>query len=675
MAENDSKTADDSLEKHSEKLPNANEKQSQSSDNKDDDDKSKGDKNEKKPPGGHDSTPIPQREPGWTIKITFIRATNLPIADINSLSSDPFIVAEMRTGLPQRHKQDPPLLYRTHTIRESLEPKWNSEWIVANIPSSGFQIKARLYDEDPADHDDRLGNVHIHVNNLSEGWKGMHEQAYNIKKRMGSKRAYLVKGITTCFGKSQHMGGQLFISIELLGRTEDKNGGRAYTIGPVRWFKHYSPLLGRVTGMKEDESDKHERDQHMDSNSPSSPKKGDGQKSRKKSNTQQYNFQANQIQLAGPVPEQLYHRYVEFKPFVRGMFTNKGIQGFLLHKAMHHQHQRVYNYDRSTIWGQIPPESPEAITKRFLELVHYDRGGRIFTYVLTLDALIRFTETGKEFKVDMLSKHTMHSDVSIYIAFSGEFFVRKRKRRDQGSSNNDGTKDNSGEYQSDPSKDENKGSTLAQTQGPNPSKPLAGQGGKRDDKESKTGHVDAQTPIAAETTDDNGPSTNPCDYELYIDNDSGTYRPDAKLLPLLKEFMEQALPGIHVRTLDCQKDADKMNKLKTEQREAKKAAQGGKVGVYKQGRRDSSSSGGFSSSDEEDLDDMEQSGGTDSEPGVGRQVLSDAKQKASGRLEYWKGLNPKRERPEITGGGEQSLNDDEKSDQGRAIGNAEKEPS
>ena len=102
------------------------------------------------------------------------------------------------------------------------------------------------------------------------------------------------------------------------------------------------------------------------------------------------------------------------------MFTRKGIRGVLLHKALHHQHARVYNFDSTTEYEVF--ESPSRdMTMKFLDLVHYDRGGRIFTYVLTLDSLFRFTETGKEFGVDMLSKHTMHSDVSIYIAFSGEF--------------------------------------------------------------------------------------------------------------------------------------------------------------------------------------------------------------------------------------------------------------
>src|ERR1700712_2969891 len=135
-------------------------------------------------------------------------------------------------------------------------------------------------------------------------------------------------------------------------------------------------------------------------------------------------FQANQMQLQGPVPAELYHRFVEFKPFVKGMFSRKGLRGRVLNKALHHQHARVYNFSNSTEYGVMKPKSEEA-SSQFLKLVHYDEGGRIFTYVLTLDGLWRFTETGKEFGIDLLSKHTMHSDVNIYIACSGEFFIRR----------------------------------------------------------------------------------------------------------------------------------------------------------------------------------------------------------------------------------------------------------
>ena len=46
--------------------------------------------------------------------------------------------------------------------------------------------------------------------------------------------------------------------------------------------------------------------------------------------------------------------------------------------------------------------------------------GRVFTYVITLDGEMRFTETGEDFAIELLSKHSMHADVAGEIAYSGE---------------------------------------------------------------------------------------------------------------------------------------------------------------------------------------------------------------------------------------------------------------
>ena len=211
-------------------------------------------KEEKKgPSGGFDSTPMPRAPPGWTVKITLHRATNLPMADINSLSSDPFVIAQINHKLPTRHRQDPPLRLRTPTIRRNTQPVWNCDWVVCNVPASGFGLKARLYDEDPADHDDRLGNAHIDIEGLREGWPGIKEQAFPIKKRMGSKRAYLVRGCAALFDRSIHMSGELVVSITLLGRTQGDNGGHIYTLGPCAWTQHFSPTIGRLVGTKDPE--------------------------------------------------------------------------------------------------------------------------------------------------------------------------------------------------------------------------------------------------------------------------------------------------------------------------------------------------------------------------------------------------------------------------------------
>ncbi|OJJ42997.1 hypothetical protein ASPZODRAFT_161980 [Penicilliopsis zonata CBS 506.65] len=491
---------------------------------------------ENQPAGGFDGTPIPPAPPGYTLKFTFHRAVNLPFADFSTLSSDPYVLAQLTVDVPKRHKQDPALTFRTHTIPRDTNPVWESEWIVANVPASGFQLKCCLYDEDPADHDDRLGNAYVDAASVDENWAGIHRQSYHIKKRMGSKRVYFFRGVAALVSRHAR-DGHLDVSVECLGRTPGDQGGQVYTVGPNIWFKHFSPLIGRLTGTKDE----------VQTQNGAKP-------------TSRYNFQAIQMQFQGPVPPQLYHRYVEFRPFVAGMFTSHSLRGRILHKALHHQHDRIYNFDRTTLHGAFTEPCLE-MTQKFLEFVHFAQGGRIFTYVLTLDGQFRFTETGKEFGIDMLSKHTMHSDVSIYIAYSGEFFVRRHKHRHRHLSL----------------------STNTVTSAPA--------------TEVETEEEQQQQQQQQQAVPD--VSTDPGDYELFIDNDSGTYRPNAEYLYLLREFFSKNLPGLHVTTLDCQKDADRMAALKDEQRERKKNE--GQHIMYLQ-QDSSASSLSISSSDEEALD-------------------------------------------------------------------------
>ncbi|KAK4500057.1 hypothetical protein PRZ48_008243 [Zasmidium cellare] len=544
----------------------------------------------KGPSGGYDTTPIPSRSPGYTLKITIHRAENLPIADINGFSSDPFCLAQLNTHTPKRHKEDPYNRWRTHTVRKSVEPEWNEEWIVANVPSSGFKLKIRIYDEDPADKDDLLGKVHLSVPSLHEGWEGIKNQGMKLLAHDGSKRAYLLQALTTCFRENKHFRGYLYLSVEMLGRTqEDGQNGRVYTVGPCKWVRHYSPILGRLVNIKDPNKDDDQQQQQ-------SGTQQNGQQQKKPA--EHYNFQANQVQLQGPVPAKLYHRYVEFKPWVSRMFTSSGLSGVLMGKALHHQHSRVYNFGRSTEWGFFNQGPCEEMTRKFLELVHYDQGGRIFTYVLTLDALWRFTETGKEFGIDMLSKHTMHSDVSIYIAFSGEFFVRRLKHAKR----------------------------------PPPPEPI---------EESSQSHPPQHEPNEEHPPNEvedgppsDDPPKHPNHYELVIDNDSGTYRPNADMLPLLKDFLARNLPGLHILTLDCNKDAEKQQKMKAEQRERKKK-EGDHI-IYTQGSRSSS----ISSSDEEELDHIQagllDEGAMSHEHGAMSQAAKDAKLRNKARLAKWK---------------------------------------
>lgn len=206
-------------------------------------------KEKQEPAGGFDPTPIPLARDGFTVRFTFHRAENLPVSDLNSRSSDPYLTATLISALPKRHKEDPDLVLRTKTIHKQTNPQWDQSWTVAGIPASGFRLKCRLYDEDPSDHDDRLGNVTIHVNQIGLDWPGIREEGFDIKKRMASKRAYILRGCVSMLNKEVHMSGTLFVSAEVLGESEPPHG-RMYTIAETCWTKHYSPMIGRLAGTK-----------------------------------------------------------------------------------------------------------------------------------------------------------------------------------------------------------------------------------------------------------------------------------------------------------------------------------------------------------------------------------------------------------------------------------------
>ena len=208
------------------------------------------------PPGGKDDTPIPSARDGYIVQFTFHCAENLPVSDIRARSSDPYILATLTSpGVQKRHKEDPDMRHRTKTIHKSTNPEWNEQWIVAGIPSSGFRLKCRLYDEDPREHDDRLGNVTISANNIGESWHGIQEEVYDIKKRMGSKRAYALKGCLSMFSREIRMNGKLFLSVKVLGKSDPPHG-RMYTVGPTTWTKHFAPMIGRLAGTKNPEEEK-----------------------------------------------------------------------------------------------------------------------------------------------------------------------------------------------------------------------------------------------------------------------------------------------------------------------------------------------------------------------------------------------------------------------------------
>jgi hypothetical protein len=178
----------------------------------------------------------------------------------------------------------------------------------------------------------------------------------------------------------------------------------------------------------------------------------------------------------------------------------------------------------------------------------------------------------------------MHSDVSIYIAFAGEFFVRRLESRNE-----------------DP--------------------PELGGNNKSHPPDEISGGPPSESP-----------PQDPAYYELIIDNDSGTYRPKAELLPKLKKFLEYNFPGLKIVTMDC-KDAELLEKVKEEQRERKREE--GHTIVFKQVHRDDSS---ISSSDDDALNNIPGKQEAD-EPDLFRTVKRDIASRGKSKRRHWKGLH------------------------------------
>ncbi|KAJ6580991.1 hypothetical protein B0H19DRAFT_1113190 [Mycena capillaripes] len=473
--------------------------------------------------------------PTYTLQITFDRAKNLPAADIGTLSCDPYVLASI--VIPGAE----PLKFRTPTIRRTREPTWNSTWFVSGVPAQGFKLSMIIYDEDPGPKlsPDRLGKAValFGPDQMKEGFESL-EQEYKLQKRKGDLHPYILTYLAALLpGEKLLKHNRVFVTVRVLRKDEEQKDARLYTLGPNRYSRHFSPLIGSMVN----------KPSQKDAND------SDGQTDGKGGKLSATTFIANKLQLTGPVPRELRHRYVGYRPFINWMFDDSGIAGRILNHGLRKQYRTIYACDKSTVWGVVDdagavlrdptPESSEALARQFLDMTAWGEGAKLFTYVITLDGEWRFTETGKEFAIDLLSKHSMHADLAKEIAYSGEFFVR-------------------------PLNEGQKGET-------------------KPEQEQANGNGNAGS--SSQATD---AARNPKDYELVIDNDSGTYRPKKELLPVLEKWLadQRRLGGLGgVRAMDgFDKELEKLKEQRAKEKEALTGAGAGKKGRMVPARKGSS---------------------------------------------------------------------------------------
>jgi hypothetical protein len=177
------------------------------------------------------------KETRYTCKITFLKVCNVPVADLNDLSCDPYLEVTLSEDPPKDTSDPQYLTYRTRTCRRNLNPEFNEQWIVAGIPESGFLLSIKLRDEDPGNVDDDLGKTILRMPNEGEGtlndsWKSG-DREYKVHKRTGSITSVLFTWTARALTRGNvghHV--RVWVSAEVLGKFEGQQDRRMYTVGP-----------------------------------------------------------------------------------------------------------------------------------------------------------------------------------------------------------------------------------------------------------------------------------------------------------------------------------------------------------------------------------------------------------------------------------------------------------
>ncbi|ORY84794.1 hypothetical protein BCR37DRAFT_251661 [Protomyces lactucae-debilis] len=213
-------------------------------------------------------------------------------------------------------------------------------------------------------------------------------------------------------------------------------------------------------------------------------------------------------------------------------------------------------------------------------------GVGIFTYAITGDGVMHFTQTGPRFAINHLSKHAMHSNAATEVVYSVEFFFLQKEESaanaqehayHQSSSQED--EDGSAVMPQTIVKDESlvlhirQGTANIQSMGENDvmnslskrkhSKTLAETlklPSKKKREEARQERINEALNKNGQVRPGSSHKHEVSDFTLVIDNSSGTFMPDAAKLPDLKRFLEHNFEGLHIDALA--QDDDRLKELK-----------------------------------------------------------------------------------------------------------------
>ncbi|KAI5899087.1 C2-domain-containing protein [Schizophyllum commune H4-8] len=355
------------------------------------------------------------------LTIQFIGATGLPKMDVVG-SADPYFVAKI----------DDRISFVSSVQVNTLNPVWNEQWHVKNVPLHAH-LQVEVLDKDiRTPNDDYIGRIKTTVN---PGTKEIEIEAPPLKLRSR---------------------GSFWLKIDSEPSTDPNPAEHPYLFaGPIRYSRHCSPTVGAFTNIND---------------------------ARLYSTWKMY--------LIG-VPlffNGHYQHWNEAYPAAQKIFKGSP----LVRTTIQAGHKMLYARSITNGFGII---ESAADVKKILQgggssRPNTDRGRQfanrirpaVYTYIISSDDdSFRFSETGAAFFVDVASKHALHANCSETVRYSGEFHPR----------------------------------------------PKGGWQNFHDD-----------------IADDD------VDWELVIDNNSGTYAPDKNLLPQLRALLKHNFPWFEIYALD-----------------------------------------------------------------------------------------------------------------------------
>ncbi|PPQ91931.1 hypothetical protein CVT25_000974 [Psilocybe cyanescens] len=297
------------------------------------------------------------------LQIQFIGASGLPKMDMVG-SADPYFIAKL----------DDKISFVSTVKQNTLAPVWNEVWRVKNVPAiADLEIKVMDKDEGSMT-DDYIGKTKTSVNG-------------------GAKELEITGPL---FRRSR---GEFWVKIESKPAADEEPFQYPYLFdGPIRFSRHYSPTVGKLTNLDGD--------------------------ARLYSTWKMY---LRGIPLFfGDVHQPWNKNYKAAQSIFQGptsVAVRSGIQA---------GHRMLYARTAGNGFGVIDDDAG------IMQLLHggASRPGAnapqshrvkpaVYTYIISSeDDSFRFSETGAAFFVDFASKHALHSNCAETVRYSGEFHPR-----------------------------------------------------------------------------------------------------------------------------------------------------------------------------------------------------------------------------------------------------------